>query len=281
MFQGEDPGAFTAQAKALPAERVLAKGRQLFSGDRVSHGAPFVDVDRPQVLPELGIYLSTSQKSLRALLEKNLPEPKLAQDENGGAHWLVPKEEARAALKAAGIGARELREQERDDSSSKKRAAKDRKRQKAKGERGQALVDACLAKLRPISKRPDVFFDVVAAFVLERVLSDVARAALSACDVKLPQGNVGYLGSREKVAKWLAALPQAERVGAREQLVLELMLRSGMPGSWDNRAMTEPLATAVRALKIDPAKALASARKKASEEKAKAPARPRARPSKR
>ena len=98
-----------------------SKAAKLFNGDRVTYGAPFVDVDQPDTLGELtGNYGRGPGKPLRALLGKKLPQDALllAQDQEGRARWLLRKDAAVEALKVAGVARKELAAREHSRSST-------------------------------------------------------------------------------------------------------------------------------------------------------------------
>lgn len=246
-FKAKAAASFERQVAAVPAEQVIPKtqAKKLFHGDRLTHGSGLVDLDAPNVLDALGLYGSSSTKSLRKLAGERLPTTaaRLAQDENGAGHWLVPVEEAKAALRKAGVAKKELVEQQKVRGPSED--AKRRRAQKARVEAGLVAVRTCADKLLPLAAKVDRrLWAVVEAFVDVRAWHDAGKYAARA---------------REEKAE-----------GRLE--VLDRMLATGIvTGSWSSETMSEPLRSACRELKVRPK----AAKKKAGKKKKKAARRAR------
>lgn len=256
-------------AKDLPPARVIApsKAAKLFNGDRVTYGAPFVDVDQPDTLGELtGKYGRGPGKPLRALLGKKLPQDALllAQDQEGRARWLLRKDAAVEALKVAGVARKELAARERSRSSAGDYQRDARRKAEKKRVEGRAMVEAVLERwdAEPASSRLAVALEVLAAYVFESAPAEVSRLVAKARGIE-KKGQHPSLYRTAELLRWLKSQPLGEQQHERRRLALELALQAGAPHPYQTGA-GESLERGIELLGVKPAKvraAVAKARK--------------------
>lgn len=237
-----DPACFKLKTQAAyarvakDAEHVIdpKKAAKLFHGGHLN-STDHVDVDAPRAMGKLGRWDSSSEKSLRQLLKKDLPQPSLAQDDSGAPRWLLDLDTAKAAARKAGL--LKKTKAERDDREVAANDRKARERQRARLEQEQALEHAlarvCAARLeRFVSGK---LLDVLEASALQSAGPEAIDDALEARGVPIVRGG-GFSDRTPAVKKWLAEQDQQERA----RLALELFLvDSG-----------DPLKTALRVLGV-------------------------------
>jgi len=131
-------------------------------------------------------------------------------------------------------------------------AQQDRER-KRKAAIARAVVGAAIAKL--VAAKPEQVWQVVEAFVIERSLHDTTLDLLKPRGIqrqKTKKGGWSHLESGgDALERWISEQPKDQQAGARRQVVLELMLYTGAPGSYSTELTREPLTTAVKVLGVN------------------------------
>lgn len=260
-FKGKAGAAFQRLAEERGGANVLPakKSAKLFNGRNLTHGSGFVDLDEPDALREFGIYGSKRTGPLREILgKKHLPDGAvvLAQDEQGGAHHLLPKAEALEAIKAAGIGKREL--------ATHPRAVErqDKKKAELKKLDGRALVEAVLERVSNelASSRAELTQEILSAFVFGAVSDETARTVAKARGLEI-KGQHPTLYRAEVLVGWIKTLPAKDQKLERRRLALELALQASVSASWEQGTARPPLLAALSLVGLKPAKVTAQAKK--------------------
>lgn len=274
-FKGKAQAAFALEAAKVEPAQVLgkAKAAKLFRGRELTYGSGFVDVDAPEALRAASgqwVEGKGAQSSLRTLLRKDLPTATLAPDEQGAPHWLVPKEVALKALRAAGYLKKPKAAKASGLRTASSEAAERRKREQHKA-RGEALVKAALDGILalPAQDRRSAVLEVLAEWALVEAPQDVAEAVASRRQGEnKPKARGGVYRDRVRALhQVLEAAGAAQRDQVRLELALEIALRAGLTWAGARRLAEPHLALAVKLAGTSEAKVLAQVAKAAKAEK--------------
>ncbi len=249
-----------------------AKGAQVLEGEEarkvlhysgaVAASSGYVDLDAPAPGDASG-------RSFRAILGKNAPSPTMAaKDEGGAVHALATREAMLEALAARGDEAHEkaLREQGEEAKKGPDPEAHAKEVQEAKVRR--LAVDESMGALLVsvvkggISKRPEVFLEVVIAGLLavtwSKVLEEIARrrgvlfGKVAAKEQKLAKGKPG-----PTVQEALADHVEGATLPEQQAFVLELAIAQNVYA----RERPAPFALALERYGVDFKKHHAAAKK--------------------